>query len=215
MADSPLRTPVDQLLGSRSDLWRGRRRPDSAVFASGRADLDAWLPGGGWPRGRLIELLPQRPGSGELELLLPLLAERSRQGWPLMLIAPPFVPGPQRLQQAGVRLDRLVVVRAAAQALWAGEQALKSGLCGAIVLWHPRGRVEARAVRRLQLAAGQGSAPLFLCYQPSQQAPPSLAALRLAIRPGPELELLRGDDSRQRCLHLGRANVVELPLARA
>jgi protein ImuA len=200
---------LEELLQSRPDLWRGRQRPVGRVLASGQAALDAWLPGGGWPQGRLIELLPAHVAGGELELLLPLLAEQTRQQRPVVLAAPPLVPCPQRLQQVGLALEHLLIIRRPEQALWAAEQALKSGLCGSVIAWHPAGRVEPRAVRRLQLAAENGDAPVFICYRPGQQAPPSLAALRLAIRPGPTLQLLRGKD-RDHSLHLGCGNVVPL-----
>ena len=205
--------PLQYLLDQRSDLWRGRRRPPSRAAASGRAELDAWLPDGGWPCGCLVELLPEYAGCGELELLLPLLAEQTRQGQPVLLITPPLVPCPQSLHRAGIALDRLVVVRGQTNALWAAEQALKSGVCGSIVIWHPRGRVDARSIRRLQLAARAGDAPAFVCYRPRQQPPPSLSALRLGLASGPRLSLLRGDGP-SRTLHLDRANVIELAARR-
>jgi len=205
--------PLQQLLTQRSDLWRGRRRPQTQAATSGRAELDAWLPDGGWPRGRLIELLPTSLGCGELELLLPLLAEQTRQGQPVLLIAPPLVPCPQHLHAAGIALERLVVIHAPDQALWAAEQSLKSGVCGSVLVWHPRGRVDARSIRRLQLAARDSEAPTFVCYGPGQQPPPSLSALRLALEPGPELSLLRGDGP-SRTLHLGRPNVINLETRR-
>lgn len=209
MPESPTSNSIDQLLQSRPDLWRGQQRPARRVVATGRATLDDWLPDGGWPHGRLIELLPDPLGSGELDLLLPMLAEQTRQGRPIILAAPPLIPCPQHLEQAGLALERLVIVRLPDQAAWAAEQSLKSGLCGAVVLWPPRGRIETRAIRRLQLAAESGSAPLFVCYRPGQEPPPSLAKLRLGIRPGPELTLLRGRSQKPR-LHLGRGNVVTM-----
>ena len=205
----PETQPLHNLLQQRTDLWRGRRRPAGQSATTGRADLDAWLPDGGWPHASLTELLPRHLGDAELELLLPLLAEQTRQGWPVLLVAPPLIPCPQRLHRAGLALERVVIVRDPDQALWAAEQALKSGVCGSVVTWHPRGRVDARAIRRLQLAARNSAAPTFICYRPGQTAPPSLSALRLGLQPGPELELLRGN-GRERRLHLGRGNVVPL-----
>jgi len=201
--------PLQDLLKHRTDLWRGRRRPVGLSVSSGRADLDAWLPDGGWPRASLIELIPQHLGDAELELLLPLLAEQTRQGQPVLLIAPPLIPCPQRLHRAGLALERLIIAHGPDQALWAAEQALKSGVCGSVMTWHPRGRVDARAIRRLQLAARSSAEPTFICYRPGQIPPPSLSALRLGIKPGPELELLRGNGPERR-LHLGRGNVVPL-----
>lgn len=201
--------PIETLLSSRPDVWRGRQRPAGPVLSSGRAELDAWLPAGGWPSGRLTELLPAHFGLGELALLLPLIAHQTNQGMPVILAGPPLVPCPQHLARSGIALDRLIVVRKPDQAFWAAEQSLKSGLCGAVILWPPSGSPQARAVRRLQLAAENGQAPVFICYRPGQQPPPSLAALRLAIHPGPELVLLRGQSDSSR-LHLGRGNVVQL-----
>lgn len=201
--------PLQQLLNQRADLWRGRQRPPAKAAPSGRADLDAWLPDGGWPRARLVELLPRHLGGSELALLLPLLAEQTRQGWPVLLIAPPLIPCPQYLHRAGLVLKRLVIARDPGQALWTAEQVLKSGVCGSTLIWHPRGQVDPRTIRRLQLAARNSSAPTFICYHPGQTPPPSLSALRLAVAPGPRLVLLRGD-GRERSLHLGRGNVVPL-----
>ena len=189
-AASTVRDPLGQLLATRRDLWRGRESAGLPVLSSGHRDLDRLLPGGGWPCGRIVELVPERLGVGDLRLLLPFLAERTRRGQPVILIAPPLVPCPQALQSAGLELARLVVVRRHVHALWAAEQCLKSGLCGAVSIWPPE-RMQARALRRLQLAAEQGSAPIFIHYRPGQSPPPSLATLRLAIRPGPELEILR------------------------
>ena len=189
-AASNARDPLDQLLAGRRDLWRGRASADIPTVSSGHRDLDRLLPGGGWPCGRIIELVSERPGVGELRLLLPFLAEQTRREQPVVLVAPPLVPAPQALQAAGVDLARLVVVRDHTHAFWAAEQCLKSGLCGAISIWPPR-RMPARTLRRLQLAAEQGSAPVFVHYRSDQTPPPSLATLRLAIRPGPELDILR------------------------
>ena len=182
---------LSQLLTDRDDLWRGQRRRRAPARSTGHAALDAQLPTGGWPRGKLTELVPDRAGAGELDLLLPCLAECTREGRSVVFAAPPLVPCPQRLHRAGVDLARVLVVRAPDHALWAAEQCLKSGLCGAVVVWPERNQVRERAVRRLQLAAENGEAPLFVCYPPGCPAPPSLAALRLAVHAGGELEVLR------------------------
>ena len=57
-------------------IWRGDQYAKVAVesVATGFPELDAQLPGGGWPRAALTELLVNRPGVGELRLLMPALA---------------------------------------------------------------------------------------------------------------------------------------------
>lgn len=61
-------------------VWQASRlaQAGGAVLPTGFAALDAELPGGGWPAGALIELLADRPGVGELSLLLPLLGATLR-----------------------------------------------------------------------------------------------------------------------------------------
>src|SRR5262245_23793614 len=60
-------------------IWRGRSAARTDVFPSGFAALDAFLPGGGWPRTGLIELLVSTLGTGELYVLLPLLARLTQK----------------------------------------------------------------------------------------------------------------------------------------
>jgi protein ImuA len=65
-------------------LWRGHQLGHGAgrALASGFAELDAELPGGGWPRRVLTELLLAHPGVGEIRLLaLCLAASCGRAGW--------------------------------------------------------------------------------------------------------------------------------------
>ena len=75
----------------RSALWRGDQMERSVdpAFPSGFALLDAQLPGGGWPRRVLTELLLPHPGVGEIRLLSPCLTATQRQGRLLMFFDPP------------------------------------------------------------------------------------------------------------------------------
>ena len=70
---------------------------------TGFAELDAALPGGGWPVGAITELMPETQGIGELSLLMPALAHLSRAGRYLAWIAPPCLPYPPALVQHGLR----------------------------------------------------------------------------------------------------------------
>ena len=72
MSALPLPAALAEVL-ARGDVWRGdtlARLPEDAV-PSGHVELDAELPGGGWPRGNLTEILVDRGGLGEMSLLLP------------------------------------------------------------------------------------------------------------------------------------------------
>jgi protein ImuA len=97
-------------------IWRGRSAARREALATGYAALDASLPGGGWPRTGLIEILVARFGVGELYLLLPLLAaltSRPAARW-CVWIAPPLDPYAPALAAHGVNLGRVLVVRAPA-----------------------------------------------------------------------------------------------------
>ena len=79
-------------------IWRGDQYAKVAIesIPTGFAELDAQLPGGGWPRAALTELLANQCGIGELRLLLPALARLSQDDKWLVLVAPPhrpFAPG--------------------------------------------------------------------------------------------------------------------------
>jgi cell division inhibitor SulA len=148
--------------------------------STGHDALDAALPGGGWPPASLLELLLPMDGVGELRLLLPTLVRLARQGRNLLMVAPPYVPYAPALAAAGLDLARLRVVRAEGRdALWAAEQGLRSGACGAVLCW-PRG-ADDRALRRLSVAAEQGDA-LGFAFRPLRALEqPSPAALRLEL----------------------------------
>ena len=172
---------------ARPDVWRGDRcavAPLPAV-SSGFAALDAELPGGGWPRGALTELLVDGAGFGELGLLMPALrAIRNEGGWSLVVGAPYPLHAPA-WAAAGVDLSRLLVVSPALarDALWAAEQALASGAPGAVLCWTDK--ADARAVRRLQVAAAAGGAAAFLFRPAAAARESSVAPLRLELSAAP------------------------------
>lgn len=169
-------------------IWRGDQVAQSSedTLPTGFAELDDLLPGGGWPRGALTEILVERQGIGELRLLLPALARASEQsGW-LAWVAPPHVPYAPALAAAGVRLQRLLVAKpqSAADAWWTAEQALRSGACSTVLAWLKA--PDERLMRRLQLGAESGRAwgVLFRSAHAAQQR--STAALRLRLEASSE-----------------------------
>jgi protein ImuA len=192
-------------------LWRAHQlgrstNAQQGVVASGYADLDAQLPGGGWPARVLTELLLPHAGVGELRLLAPALAALQRQQRSLMWFDPPAAPCAWALGALDIDVRQLVVVHSrggqaglvgstgyrpgpkgrarallpAADVLWALEQALKSGHLGAALAWLPA-RLPADALRRLQLAAQAHDGPVFLLRDAEQRSRPSAAPLRLLL----------------------------------
>ncbi|MGY2378447.1 translesion DNA synthesis-associated protein ImuA [Pseudomonas sp. SDO524_S393] len=166
-------------------VWKGRPvTPPASVHPTGLAALDAVLPTGGWPEAALSEILMAREGVGELQLVLPTLARLSQAGERIVLVAPPYTPYPHAWQNAGVDLRQLSVVQAKERdTLWAVEQCLRSGSCGAVLCW-PR-KADDRALRRLQVAAETGQTLAFAWRALSEAINASPAALRLAVEANP------------------------------
>ena len=176
---------IDALLQPQR-VWRGRLAAAAAgAQPTGHVGLDAVLPSGGWPEAALSELLIPADGVGELQLLWPTLARLSQAGERIVLVAPPYLPFAPAWRQAGVDLGRLQVVRAGTSrdALWATEQCLRSGSCGAVLCW-PLG-ADDRALRRLQVAAASGRTLAFATRSLAVAIHPSPAALRIAIDAAP------------------------------
>jgi hypothetical protein len=145
--------------------------------------LDAQLPGGGWPAG-LVEILHRTDGVGELQVALPALAALTGAGRRVAWLAPPYLPYAPALLAAGVRLDGLTVVRAPGRrdALWAAEQALRSGAFHGLLLWLPKASYP--ELRRLAVAAQAGPGFALAFRPPEAGGESSPAVLRLALEPG-------------------------------
>lgn len=173
-------------LTERGDLWSGQhwRQNRMDALASGIAELDAILPGGGWPAAAVTEIFHARSGQGELRVLLPLLARLSQtdERWQVWCNAPARPHG-SALAHWGLRLDRLLLCQTedAAGLSWTLEQSLSSGGSQAVLAWVAG--LDPRRLRRLQLAAEKARVPLFLLRPWAMQEQASMAALRLTVEP--------------------------------
>jgi cell division inhibitor SulA/protein ImuA len=172
----------------RGRVWRGRAlRLARSIVPTGFAALDDYLPGGGWPRGALIEVLVERYGVGELTLLIPALAALTRgdsshpaRKW-VAWIAPPFVPYAPALQQRGVGVDDLLLVQPSGRKnrLWTVEQVIRSGSSSGVLAW--LSAADHIALRRLQLAAEEQGCWTVLFRPLAARRERSAAALRIGL----------------------------------
>ncbi len=180
--------PALEALLKHPQLWRAGELVDCPEnnISTGYRSLDKLLWGGGWPRAGLMELLCDSPGLGELRLLMPALERLSQQQerW-IAWINPPHIPYAPALSSLGIDISRVLLIhpRNHADALWALEQALKSGTCSAALAWLEEGKLKNSEIRRLQLAAAQGNtwATLFRPERAAESA--SMAELRLLATP--------------------------------
>lgn len=161
-------------------VWRGQRGTQQPALSTGYPALDAALPQRGWPKAALSEILFGVDGVGEMQLVLPALAALTKQGGVVLLVGPPYQPYAPALQLAGILLRQLHVLEVEGKnALWASEQALRSGACAAVLCWP--NACDERALRRLQLAAETGGAVGFVLRTLNARHQASPAALRVAL----------------------------------
>ena len=212
MPSDSLAPDLDSVIRSLSGIapsWRGRAEPSQPVQATGFAQLDALLPGGGWPVGCLTELLPSTHGIGELSLTLPALRALCQTQRRVILIDPPFMPDPPALQSQGVPLKQTLWLstQGSEDGVWAAVQLLRTSSTGAVLLWSSP-KVE-RELRKLQLAAESGGSLAFLFRDITASETASPAALRLELRPVPQAL-----EARLRKVRGGRPGVVRIPRSR-
>jgi protein ImuA len=128
-----------------------------------------------------------------MRLIAPALAKLADRR--VVFLTPPHAPQALALAALGIPPDSAIWLRAdrTADALWAAEQVLKSGSCGALLFWPGQGstssarmqHVRADSLRRLHLAA-QGGETLFFNIRPlAAEVDASPAPLRLSVRPAP------------------------------
>ena len=170
-------------------VWRGGELEQvmHPVVATGHAALDRELPGGGWPLATLSEVLHDGVGIGEVSFLAAALARAAEADRLIAWINPPHLPYAPALAQARVPLENCLVVRPARNedALWAAEQALKSGACGAALCWLGES-VDYAVLRRLQMAAeaGRSMALLFRSTAAERLSTPAHLRIVAAQRDG-------------------------------
>jgi cell division inhibitor SulA/protein ImuA len=141
---------INQLLNATPQLWKGRQaNRGQRALPTGHAHLDRQLPGNGWPRGAMTELMTRKPGMGEFSLLFPALADTGRQGQWVILVDPPWIPYPATLEGHGLLLERLLLVRRRLQIAAEGSSKLA-------FLFRPEnaGRESSPAALRLKLEPG-------------------------------------------------------------
>jgi hypothetical protein len=186
-------------------VWQGRGQPVLRTEPTGHAPLDALLPGGGWPVGALTEILHDLDGTQELDLVLPLIARLTRAQRRVILVDPPYLPYAPAFAAGGVEMACLHVLRnCQAQALWAADQCLRSGVCAAVLCW-PHQPLD-KQLRRLQLGA-ESSRALGIAFRPARAAQlASPAAVRIAVgAEGIRVLKCRGGMARAQTIALPRA----------
>jgi cell division inhibitor SulA/protein ImuA len=175
---------LQTLLENNPRVWRAKDAGRYLVNGTptGHPQLDATLPGGGWPTNAIMEMVTPQWGMGELHLLLPLMRTITQQKRWILWISPPYIPYAPALESAGIDMDFVIVIQsdnACKDDLWSIEKALQSKACALVLAW--QNGLPSSAIRRLQLAAETGHSLGVLFRQRNDEHSP--AALRLNLQP--------------------------------
>ncbi len=185
----------------------GRGGKGGCVVPSGLAALDTVLPSGGLPAGAVTEVLYEGPGSGALSLAVRFACRAAGKGGYVIFVDVPGNDGdlyPPALVQAGLRADRLVIVRPATlrDAAWACRQSLCCRGVAAVVAGLERDDHDLRVLRRFQLAAERGQG-IGLLLRPIRGHGPSaiprtrtFAAVQLLVENAHRLYVLKTREGR-------------------
>jgi protein ImuA len=195
-------------------IWRGSDLGSHTgqVVSSGFANLDAELPGGGWPCQAISEVLSPQPSVLEWRVVGPALGGIVAAGGRVVVVGPPKTPHLPGLRHCGIDEKHLVWVQAdtPSERLWCTERFLKSsGACGALMAWLPQARPE--QIRRLQVSAQACTGPVFLFRPAAVQHEASAASLRVMATFGVDWEILVHVLKRRGPTHEGMVRLRSVP----
>ena len=172
-------TEIITKLLARHDTWRGQsQKPIQRSVSSGNDQIDLLLKGG-WPTAALTELLVQRPGIGELSLLLPTIRDYCQNNHLSVWLDPPYQPYAPALAAAGIALQKVLIVqsKSAREWLWVAEQCIRNNAL--LLAWSDNKMPSYSDLRKLQLAAADSGHAAFLFStnrEPSANREPSSKA---------------------------------------
>ena len=175
--ETPTTISLEQLL-LREDTWLGhsQRFTTRAAVGTGYEALDSGLLNRGWPLSSLIEVC-QQGMQGEWQLFTPALLDMSGL---VVLLNPPAAPFSQALIQAGMDLERLIIVAAPEKSHFITcFLELARANVDAVLAWQPEDSLSYTELRKCLLATSEstGLSVMFRPRNAQQQSSP--AALRL------------------------------------
>jgi protein ImuA len=180
MNDSPTNPPATVSLSDllqRDDMWMGhsQRFATREAVPTGYGGLDARLLNKGWPLGSLVEVC-QKGMQGEWQLFTPALLQLPGL---IVLVNPPAAPFAQAFIQAGIDLDKLIVVEAKERNHFVSSLVeIARASVGSLLAWQPNALTYTE-MRKCSLAALDGSGLSIMFRHAAAQQQSSPAGLRL------------------------------------
>lgn len=158
----------------------------SLVTPTGMPLLDDMLPGGGWPKRGLVEIILPDVYSDAMSLLMPGLVRLSQQGRWIAMVNPTWPARAGLFREVAINHDRVLQVNPhpGRSALWTAESMLYTGDCSVVMAW-PNCNTELMG-KRLQKAAAHGKALGILFSYESLETHPSGVDTRLKLETGAE-----------------------------
>jgi cell division inhibitor SulA/protein ImuA len=139
------------------------------------------LPGGGWPKGGVVELIIPDDHADAIDLVMPALQRLSRQGRWIAMVTPPLPSRAAVFKDPDINANRVLQVNPhpGRSGLWTVESMLHSGDCAAVLAW-PGCDTELMD-KRLQKAAEMGKTLCVLFRYASLATHPSGVDVRLKV----------------------------------
>ena len=194
----PSKTDLQSLVRDNPLLWQGKSRLTTTPgISTGFAELDAILPGQGWPPNAIVELLVPHDGMGELQLVLPVL--KRLQPLQSTWVAPPYIPNAPELINRDIDLEKLLILNTEnhTDTLWAAEKLFQNESTGSVLFWADG--IRPQQLRRLQLSAQAGNTLGFLFSKTNQANSPAAVRLQLqASETGLRVYVLKAKGSSRR-----------------
>jgi len=171
---------------NRPDIWQGVQKSKKApIISTGYYELDEKLHYSGWPQNLLTEILYQQKHIGEVQLVLPAVAQSMKNGGFLFLVDPPFMPYAPAWLKAGINLKKIRIIknRQSKESLWAAEQIMATQGVSSCLFWIQDNYLSNKLLKRLQIAAKKASLLNFIFRNNQAAMQISPASLRLVIKP--------------------------------
>lgn len=191
-------------------MWMGhsQRFTTRAAVETGYDELNTGLLSRGWPLGSLVEVC-QQGMQGEWQLFTPSLLELPGL---IVLLNPPAAPFSQAFIQAGIDLERLLVVTASEKNHFiACFIELSRASVGAVLAWQPNESMTYTELRKCQLASAEGTS-LSVMFRPAsaqqQSSPATLRVYAQIVPTGLEITVFKQKGH----LQMQQARPIVLPL---
>ncbi|MET1255482.1 translesion DNA synthesis-associated protein ImuA [Aliikangiella maris] len=185
-------SPIIKQLINSSSVWQASSQSHTCpTLSTGYRVLDQQLHYGGWPQGKLSEILLPHHGVGEIRLLLPLLYRLIQQNAHICWINPPYPLYMPALLQQHIAPEKQIMVQTTqhVDTIWAAQQALASQECSGVFIWLSQ-QTTNKQLRKLSLATKAGHCWGIVFRQQQFTEQPSPSALRLKLSTSQHQQLI-------------------------